>query len=75
MDCQQAQKLLSAYYDDELSVDVRSSVAEHVQSCSDCSAELGVCQSMSGMTKGLDYSEPKPRYWAAGTAGPEADRE
>ncbi len=75
MDCRQVQKLLSAYYDDELSVDVRSSVAEHVQSCSDCSAELGVFQSLSGMAKGLDDPEPPTRIWTAIEAGLDADRE
>ena len=75
MDCQQVQKLLSAYYDDELSVDVRSSVAEHVQSCSGCGRELGVFQSLSGMAKGLDDPQPPARIWAGIEAGLDAERE
>ena len=75
MDCQQVQKLLSAYYDGELSVDMRSSVAEHVQSCSDCGRELGVFQSLSGMAKGLDDPEPPTHIWAGIEAGLDADRE
>ncbi len=75
MDCQQVQKLLSAYCDDELSVDMRSSVAAHLQSCSHCGAELGVFQSLSGMAKGLDDPEPPMRIWAGIEAGLNADKE
>ena len=75
MNCRRVQKLISAYYDDELSVDVRSSVAEHVQNCSDCGRELGVFQSLSGMVKGLDDPEPPQQIWAGIEAGLDADRE
>ncbi|MHC4398942.1 MAG: zf-HC2 domain-containing protein [Planctomycetota bacterium] len=75
MECQQVHKLLSAYYDDELSVEERSSVAEHVQSCPNCGAELVVFQSLSGMAKGLDDPEPPTRIWAGIEAGLDADRE
>lgn len=74
MECQQAQKLLSAYYDDALSVEVRSSVAGHVQSCANCSAELVVFQSLSRMAKGLDDPEPPARIWLGIEAGLDADR-
>ena len=75
MECREVQKLLSAYHDDELSVDVRSSIAEHVQSCSDCGRELSIFQSLSGMAKGLDDLEPPTRIWACIEAGLDADRE
>ena len=73
MKCQEARELLSAYYDDELSVDVRSSVAEHVQNCPDCGRELDVFQSLSGMAKGLDDPQPPARIWASIEAGLDAD--
>jgi hypothetical protein len=75
MECREAQELLSAYHDDELSVDVRPSVAEHVQSCSDCGRELVVFQSLSGMAKGLDEPEPPTRIWAGIESGLDAARE
>ena len=75
MDCQQVQKLLSAYYDDELSVDVQSSVSEHIRNCSDCGRELAFFQSLSGMAKGLDNPEPPPHIWEGIEAGLDAEME
>jgi hypothetical protein len=75
MDCQQVQKLLSAYYDGELSLDVRPSVAEHVRHCPDCGPELVDFQSLSGMVKRLDDPEPPTGIWANIEAGLDAGRE
>jgi hypothetical protein len=74
MNCHEARELLSAYHDDELSVDVRSALAEHVQNCSDCGRELTVFQSLSGMAKGLDDPQPPARIWAGIEAGLDADK-
>jgi anti-sigma factor RsiW len=75
MECQQVQRLLSAYYDNELSAEVRSSVAGHVQSCPNCGQELVVFQSLSGMAKELDDPEPPTRIWAGIEAALDANRE
>ena len=75
MECRKAQELLSAYYDDELSSDLRSSVAEHVQACSRCGEERALFEELSAMAKGLDDPEPPPRMWEGIEAGLDADRQ
>jgi hypothetical protein len=64
MECVKIQELLSAYHDEELSLEERSSVAQHAQVCPRCREELAVFEQMSIMAKGLDEPEPRGRIWA-----------
>ncbi len=75
MECREAQELLSAYHDEELSGEMRTSVAEHIHSCPRCGKELAVFGEMSAMAKGLDDAEPPDRIWAGIEAALDADRE
>jgi anti-sigma factor RsiW len=75
MECRKAQELLSACHDDELSAEVRSSVAQHVQACSRCGEELAVFGQLSALARGLDDPEPPQRIWAAIESALDADRE
>lgn len=63
MECVKVQELLSSYFDDELSVEVRSSVAQHAQACSRCGQELAFFGQMSTMARGLDEPEPPEGIW------------
>jgi anti-sigma factor RsiW len=74
MECVEVQELLSSYFDDELSADVRSSVAEHAQACSRCGEELAGFEQMSTMARGLDDPEPPGRIWAGIEAALDADQ-
>lgn len=56
-------ELLSAYYDDELSSDKRTTVADHLAECDDCARELDVFRSLSAMTEGLSHPEPPAHIW------------
>lgn len=72
MECSEARELLSAYHDAELSAEVRSPVAEHVESCSRCAEELALFGVLSAMARGLDDPEPPPQLWADIEAGLDA---
>jgi len=75
MKCHEAKELLSAYHDEELSGEMRASVAEHIHSCPRCGEELAVFGEMSAMAKGLDDPEPPDRIWTGIEAALDADRE
>lgn len=75
MNCREAQELLSAYHDGELSTGMRSSVAEHVEGCSGCSGELAAFARLSAMAKGLDSPEPPQAIWANIESALDIDRE
>ncbi|MDV6031422.1 MAG: zf-HC2 domain-containing protein [Phycisphaera sp. RhM] len=49
MNCNETQNLLAAYYDDELSVDERASVSEHLEACHACSESLAGYRRLSAM--------------------------
>jgi len=75
MKCREAQELLSAYHDEELSGEARTSVAEHVHRCSRCGEEMAVFGEMSAMARGLDHPEPPDRIWTDIEAALDADRD
>lgn len=75
MECREAQELISAYHDDELSADVRSLMAEHVQSCARCGEELAIFGQLSETAKGLSDPEPPQQMWAGIEAELDADGE
>lgn len=56
-------ELLSAYYDDELSTDKRTAVADHLAGCDDCAHELGVFRNLSAMAERLSHPEPPAHIW------------
>jgi len=75
MNCHEAQRLLSAYHDDELPAEVRTSVAEHVRGCPCCGDELAVFGELSAMARGLDDPQPPEAIWAGIEAALDADRQ
>lgn len=76
MDCQEAQSLLSAYHDGELSDELRLSMAQHVAGCARCAGELGMFDRIAGIAKELIDPEEPEGIWGeieatldAGVAG------
>jgi len=63
MDCSHARELLSAFHDDEHSLDERAAVAEHLAGCHDCTRELQRFRSLSAVAKGLVHPEPPTDMW------------
>ena len=63
MNCTDAQQHLSAYYDDELTEDVRLRVSAHVQSCVACARELEHMQQLSNMVSTLVNPSTPPAIW------------
>ena len=65
MNCSEIQNLLSAYYDDELSADMRDSVAAHLNECNVCASELAGFEKLSSLTATLDRPETPTAVWSA----------
>ena len=65
MNCSEINKLLSAYYDDELSTEVRKNVDAHLEDCGDCAKELEGFEKLSSMAAGLDTPETPASVWSA----------
>lgn len=65
MNCSEVQNLLSAYYDDELSADLRANVDAHLENCSDCATELAGFENLSSLAAGLDTPETPAAVWSA----------
>ncbi|MEO8498748.1 MAG: zf-HC2 domain-containing protein [Planctomycetota bacterium] len=63
MDCSEVKELLSAYYDDELSSDKRTAVANHLAGCDDCVHELEIFRNLSALADGLTHPEPPAHIW------------
>lgn len=64
MNCHEAQELLSALHDSELTESLSSAVAAHVESCHDCSEQLRVFREMSRLAATLTTPDA-PDAWAA----------
>jgi len=64
MKCSEIQTLLSAYYDSELTVEVRTNVDDHVEECTACIAELTRFKDLGSMTDGLEQPETPASVWA-----------
>lgn len=73
MECVKVQELLSAYFDDQLLGDARSSVARHLQICSRCGEELAVFGQMSTLAGALDEPTPPEGIWTGIEAALDAD--
>lgn len=63
MDCQQVKDLLSAYYDQELSPEVKAEVAQHLAGCDECAAELADFGELSAMAQNLSHPVPPEHIW------------
>ena len=63
MDCQQAKELLSAYYDQELSSEVKAEIAQHLADCVECAAELAGFGELSAMAQSLSHPVPPVHIW------------
>ena len=63
MECSRVQELMSAYYDNELSADLRRDVAEHLRGCSSCAEELAYFERLSQMTAQLEVPTIPAETW------------
>jgi hypothetical protein len=63
MNCLEVKELLSAYYDDELSSDKRTALAEHLAGCDDCTHQLRGFRRLSAMANRLTHPEPPTQLW------------
>ena len=60
MNCEEAQELLEAFHDGELTAETRSTLAAHVKNCADCSAALAQFTALSAAIKAVGaYPEPE----------------
>lgn len=63
MDCPQVKELLSAYYDQELSSEVQTAVAQHLADCENCAAELVGFGELSAAARTLSHPVPPAQIW------------
>jgi hypothetical protein len=63
MDCSEVKEFLSAYYDDELSSDMRAALAEHLAACGECTHQLQGFRSLSALAERLPHPEPPALIW------------
>lgn len=63
MDCSAAKELLSAYYDNELTTEMRSAVAGHLAGCDECARGLAGFQSLSTLADSLVHPDPPAQIW------------
>ncbi|QDV47589.1 hypothetical protein Enr13x_74990 [Stieleria neptunia] len=73
MNCNETQDLLSAFYDDELSVDVCAAVAEHLQSCQGCARSLTDFERLSGAFSRAVAPPVPPSVWGQVVRGLDAE--
>jgi predicted anti-sigma-YlaC factor YlaD len=74
MKCHEAQELLSAYLDEELSGNKRASVAEHIRNCPRCREEVAFFAEMSAAARGMHDPEPPEWLWAGIQTGLDTDK-
>ena len=65
MKCSEFQEMSSAYYDNELSAELRAKVDEHIGLCAECSAELAHFENLSSMAVRLEQPETPASVWTA----------
>jgi len=63
MNCPETQELLSAYYDDELTDDVRTRVSEHLDRCSECAKQLAEFEHLSALAVSCSTPTPPTHLW------------
>lgn len=65
MKCSEIQEMLSAYYDNELSAELRATVDKHIGPCAECSAELAHFENLGSLAAGLEQPETPASVWTA----------
>lgn len=63
MTCSEVREQLSAYYDGELAEPLREAVAEHLEQCARCRAEITGFRKLSELTAELRTPEPPAEMW------------
>ncbi len=63
MNCPEVQSRLSAFYDDQISDDVRSRIDAHLHSCADCASVFGDYQALTDFVQHTPTPEPSPKLW------------
>lgn len=74
MECERIQELLSAYHDGELSVEQRSWVAQHAQTCPRCREDIAAIERVSHATQELDDPDPPEGIWTRIESALDADQ-
>ena len=65
MTCTRCQKLFSKYMDDDLSVEERRGVEDHLAKCNRCSAEFAGFREVVTLTADLPRIQPSPDFDAS----------
>ena len=64
MRCSEVKQLLSAYHDDQLSSEKRTSVTEHMATCNACANELRGFRGLSDLAAGLTHTRASHAHLA-----------
>ena len=62
MKCEEIQKKLVAYVDDELDLVARNNIKHHLEECPQCRAQLEETKKMLGVYKSIPELKPEPGY-------------
>jgi len=63
MNCSEVHDLLSDYYDNELSDDLREAVRFHLKTCTHCAGEIGAFEKISQLAGNLSNPVPPSELW------------
>ena len=69
MRCDEAQKLLVEFMEEELEAGEREAVREHLATCDACASELAAFERTMTFLEDDGYEEPSPFYWTRFEAG------
>jgi anti-sigma factor RsiW len=69
MRCEEAQKLLLEYMEEELPASEQAAVREHLAACDACADELAAFERTMTLLEDDGYVEPSPFYWTRFEAG------
>ncbi len=69
MRCEEIQKRLVEFMEDELGTDEQSAVRAHLSECDACAAELSSLEHTMTLLADDGYVEPEPFYWTRFEAG------
>lgn len=73
MNCDEVKNLMSAYFDGELSDEVREQVQQHVEGCADCRKELDGFSRLSQLASSATVSPPSAELWKRIESGLDSD--
>jgi predicted anti-sigma-YlaC factor YlaD len=63
MKCSAIRKNLSAFFDNELSIEARNQIEKHLSECVDCQSELERLREVANQFRGLSISKVLPQQW------------